>query len=237
MAMFACLECGKNISDLASSCPSCGVPLKKPPRAPVTPRSMSPQFVKIAGVILAVVVLLVAWGQHKSQQRAQLQERLRQIEAQTLDTQRRDAAEQARLDRERRYAAGRSEREKRNLEYAATQAAENAKRDTAASAALIMEQLQQFHRVYQVAAATPRIALAPQVSKMQDVLRQVEGMTISGCLSPTKPAMVAGINGVIDGYLAFMRQQDSSRPIAQSETQFALVKVRMQQCLSKNPPA
>jgi DNA-directed RNA polymerase subunit RPC12/RpoP len=37
MALIACEECGKSISDRAASCPHCGLPL-----APVTPPSLNP---------------------------------------------------------------------------------------------------------------------------------------------------------------------------------------------------
>ncbi len=41
MSMVTCPECAKDVSSEASSCPSCGYPLKTPPPIPVRPQSSS----------------------------------------------------------------------------------------------------------------------------------------------------------------------------------------------------
>ncbi len=58
MALINCKECGKEISDQAQSCPSCGVPLKKQPEK----RSGM-------GIITALIIIgvIIVWAGYETQ--------------------------------------------------------------------------------------------------------------------------------------------------------------------------
>ena len=59
MALIKCSECGKEISDQASACPSCGFPLPKPPKKEKT-KSDNQGLYENKGLFLAALVGLAA---------------------------------------------------------------------------------------------------------------------------------------------------------------------------------
>jgi hypothetical protein len=57
-----------------------------------------------------------------------------------------------------------------------------------------------------VASATGRIALSPQVANLQSVRRDLEALEVSACLKPAKVSYVNHMNYVISSFLRFMRE-------------------------------
>ncbi len=57
MAMIACMECGKEISDQAQACPSCGAPNKSAPM-----KGGSKAILYIIGGIVGLGVLITLFG-------------------------------------------------------------------------------------------------------------------------------------------------------------------------------
>lgn len=60
MALIACKECGKQISDQAAACPNCGVPI-----AGGTPVSVALVVPRSRSVAILLAILLGTFGAHK----------------------------------------------------------------------------------------------------------------------------------------------------------------------------
>jgi hypothetical protein len=56
-------------------------------------------------------------------------------------------------------------------------------------------------------AATPKIALSNQVGNLQAIKRDLEDLNIMGCLREPKGILVEHMDSVIDGMLAWMRDE------------------------------
>lgn len=56
-----------------------------------------------------------------------------------------------------------------------------------------------------LAESTPRVALAGPVSKLQELKREAEKQTVSGCLVEPTANLTAAMDLMIDGFLIFMR--------------------------------
>lgn len=67
-----------------------------------------------------------------------------------------------------------------------------------------------FQDVYTLASATGRGALAPVVSNMQTVKQNAEDIEVPSCLAGAKAGLVGGIDGAINGFLAFMAQKNDA---------------------------
>lgn len=69
MALMSCPECGKEISDVASSCPHCGYAIQKPQPcdAPSVPRQRKRPFVIVACVLALVAVIGIFVGVQQKQ--------------------------------------------------------------------------------------------------------------------------------------------------------------------------
>ena|SRR5579859_314889 len=63
MALIYCRECGKQISDQAATCPSCGAPVSARPPAAVTPVVVTAPKSRSLAILLAL--LLGGLGFHK----------------------------------------------------------------------------------------------------------------------------------------------------------------------------
>jgi len=59
-----------------------------------------------------------------------------------------------------------------------------------------------------VAASTARAALAPQISDLQEIRRELDDLTVPECVADTHELLNTSMNGTIDGYLAFMRDDN-----------------------------
>ena len=69
MALIICTECGKEISDKATTCPNCGAPIKKDtvyverPVGQITPQPKKKNNkVLIIGIVIAVIILIGLFG-------------------------------------------------------------------------------------------------------------------------------------------------------------------------------
>jgi hypothetical protein len=62
--------------------------------------------------------------------------------------------------------------------------------------------------IEQIAASSPRIALAGPVRELQDARQAVTRLDVPACMQPTKENMLIAMQSSIDGYLAFMGQDD-----------------------------
>ncbi|MBQ6884722.1 MAG: zinc ribbon domain-containing protein [Clostridia bacterium] len=62
MALINCIECGKEISDKAKSCPHCGMPLKKKGRG----FAIASLVLGIIGCVYSLPVLLMAFKKFES---------------------------------------------------------------------------------------------------------------------------------------------------------------------------
>jgi len=62
MALIACPECGKEISDTASSCPNCGAPIaqKNETKSTITTRKLNLQKLFAVLVIIISLIALIA---------------------------------------------------------------------------------------------------------------------------------------------------------------------------------
>lgn len=76
MALVACVECGREVSDKATACPQCGAPVRVAQPTPPEPPPVVPYPARSAGVVIgngpknraiAVVLALVlgSFGAHK----------------------------------------------------------------------------------------------------------------------------------------------------------------------------
>jgi TM2 domain-containing membrane protein YozV len=63
MALINCEECGKQISDQASACPNCGIPLTDSPKSVPTPVVVTAPKSRSVAILLAL--LLGGLGVHK----------------------------------------------------------------------------------------------------------------------------------------------------------------------------
>lgn len=70
--------------------------------------------------------------------------------------------------------------------------------------------LKQFDDAEKLAKSTARVALTQPIGKLQDTRRQVEQLDAKGCAQVIKGLLVSYMDITIDGYLAFMRQADTS---------------------------
>ena len=61
MALIKCPECGRDISDMASSCPSCGYVVKK--ANSVNENKKKNNIMLICGVIIILAIICVVWYQ------------------------------------------------------------------------------------------------------------------------------------------------------------------------------
>lgn len=232
MALVACEECDKEISNKADACPNCGAPSKRKAAASAQTAVRPAIFLPVAFLSICVA-LLFAWNHYDDIQRAKKKELARVTAISVAAANKREAAERARIEREKRYEAERPERERRNREYAAEQEALQKKRETALGLGMLMATFKQLEQVNQVASATPRIALSPQISRMQAIFREAEALPIEGCLAPTKGVMLNGIQEMIQAYLAFMRQESISIQAGRAERHLVEVKAQMESCIAK----
>ena len=60
MTLIACSECKKEISDLATACPSCGAPVRTPAARVEPPRKGTSPWTIIGWVIVLLLVLPLA---------------------------------------------------------------------------------------------------------------------------------------------------------------------------------
>ena len=58
-----------------------------------------------------------------------------------------------------------------------------------------------------LASSTPRIQLAAQISRLQEIRRQAAAVTVYGCAIPAHTALLEMMDETIAGYTAFLSQQ------------------------------
>src|SRR5687768_6814763 len=63
--------------------------------------------------------------------------------------------------------------------------------------------LQAWDDANRLASSTPRIQLAAQIAKLQDVRRQAAGVSPYGCAAPAQAALLEMMDETIAGYTAF----------------------------------
>lgn len=169
-------------------------------------------------VLLAALILLFVVGGIMERERRQ--ERAEQQHTETLQRQ---AADRAALERERAARAERLERE--NPQRIAEQQArasefrrETEMRWLQQSIEPLQAKVQQFNDAMQLAAATPRVALAGQVARMQAIASETEATTIGhACMAAPKQKLVAGMREVVQGFLAFMRDENKEPYVARAQ--------------------
>ena len=76
--------------------------------------------------------------------------------------------------------------------------------------------LQRWDDANALAAAAPRMALADRVSALQALVREADALVLPACMDPHRPALIKGLRGVVDGYLAFMQDANLGRLVAQA---------------------
>lgn len=65
-----------------------------------------------------------------------------------------------------------------------------------------------------LADSTARIALPSQVAQLQEIRRSVAAVAVSPCMEQPKQALEAGMNKVIDGFVAFMGDANLGKYLA-----------------------
>ncbi len=76
--------------------------------------------------------------------------------------------------------------------------------------------LQRWDDANALAAAAPRMALADRVSALQALVREADALVLPACMDPHRPALIKGLRGVVDGYLAFLQDVNLGRLVAQA---------------------
>lgn len=64
-----------------------------------------------------------------------------------------------------------------------------------------------------LAGQTPRVALAPQIDKLQEIRRRAQALEAPACAMPAKQHLDASMNASIKASLAFLGQQGDSRVV------------------------
>lgn len=72
----------------------------------------------------------------------------------------------------------------------------------------IEPKLEEWDDAVEVAGSTSRIALAPQITRLQDIKREVEDMDIPWCGVFAHMELIKAMEYRIDAFLAFMSQED-----------------------------
>jgi hypothetical protein len=76
--------------------------------------------------------------------------------------------------------------------------------------------LQRWEDAAALALASPRIQLADRVSALQALAREAESVALPACLETRRTALVIGLRGVTEGYLAFMADANLGKLLAQT---------------------
>lgn len=73
---------------------------------------------------------------------------------------------------------------------------------------LVGPKLEEWDDAAAIAGSTSRISLAPQVTRLQEIKRDVDNMNVPLCAILAHMDLVRYMEGNIDAYLAFMSQED-----------------------------
>lgn len=93
--------------------------------------------------------------------------------------------------------------------YAERQAKEAERAANRASIDAIVAAANRWDDAVKLAQSTPRIALAGPLGSMQSLRREVETMSVSACVIPARDALASAMTSQLNGFLAFMGQNES----------------------------
>jgi hypothetical protein len=86
--------------------------------------------------------------------------------------------------------------------------------DTTAFVAAIQPLAQRWTDATTLAGNTPRASLAPQISELQAIRREVQALAVPSCAEPTRESLVAAMDSTIQAYLDFLAQKPESEVTA-----------------------
>jgi TolA-binding protein len=177
---------------------------------------------RLSVLLLILVVLLGVGGAMEYQRRQQRAERQRADQVR-LQEERRAALERERIEREARIERLEQQGRQRRAEAQATPSAierEVAMRHLGRVIEPLQAHAKRFSDALQLAAATPRGALAGPVAQLQVIARETAATPISGgCMEAPKRYLVAGMDDAVQGFLAFMRDEDKDAYLARARRQ------------------
>lgn len=184
-------------------------------------------------LLWALVLLLVGGGVLEYQRR---QKRAEQQHAEAL---RLKAVDRASLERERAARLERQERERRLQQPSAEKQAkdrafrrEMEMRSLARAVEPLESQANRFVDALQLAAAAPRVALAGPVSNLQAIARETEAIDVSNpCMQVPKQNLVAGMREIVQGFLAFMRDESKEAYVARAQRLLEQWKAGTEACM------
>lgn len=148
-------------------------------------------WVLVALIVAGAGVMLLRANREAARVARQQQER-------TAEEQRRQALEQA------------------DAELKARQRAEAERSAVDRSYAAAGDLLARWDDAVTLAGATSRISLGDRVGALQALVREAEALVLPACLESHKPALVKGLHGVVDGYIAFMGDANLGKLVAQA---------------------
>lgn len=171
-------------------------------------------------LLLAVLVLLLVVGYTMERER-----RAKRAEQQRTEALQRQAADHAALVRERQRQARMERAERHDPQRLAEQQAragefrrEAEMRWLQQSIEPLEAQARRFRDALQLAAATPRGALAGSVANLQAIARETAALSIgSGCMAAPQRDLVAGMEEAVQGFLAFMRDESKDPYVARAK--------------------
>lgn len=184
---------------------------------------------RVTSLAIILAILLVGLFFYIRTEKAERRERAA-VEA----TQRKQEAQRVQLEEQRRreeaWQAGAEQRRIDNAREQQQRARQQLREETAQSIAALTEIAQRFSDQNQIAASTPRIALAPIVQQMQATARQAATITVSPCMYRPKLYLVGGMNDLVSVYLSFMRQEGTTTGTANAKHNLDAYKKEMEAC-------
>ena len=185
-------------------------------------------------LLLWILVMLLSVGGVLEYQRRQ--ERAKQQHVEDL---RRQVADKAALERELARKANIERLERQKQPPSAEEQAKNRayRRESeirwlARSIEPLEAQANRFVDALQLAAATPRVALAVPVANLQAIARETEAMTVdNSCMRAPKQNLVAGMREIVQGFLAFMRDENKDAYVARAQRLMELWKAGTEACM------
>lgn len=87
-----------------------------------------------------------------------------------------------------------------------------------------------------LAAESPRYALAPQIAKMQELRRQADAIKVSKCMEKPKKIYIDYMQARIDSFTKFLGKESAwEKDFNLAEAKLSEYNASVEECLPKNP--